>query len=190
MPLGLIKIKKSKWYKKSGVAWLSEGELQADALWDLRTLDNTLSVWRVDDDQANLNHIVAALSANPSSLKFPSEKQKTSIEAFDYALFDLGLLTELSIKSDSTPGDTLDDAANTTWHIDLKELTASKLVALANGIRGNGTIKRINEWTVEELVADSVRSGRIKLEQLNPVLAKKLHTLINVQGDPKTSSDI
>jgi hypothetical protein len=187
VPLGLIKIKKPKWYKKSGVPWLCEGDLQADALGDLRTKNNTLSVWCIDDNKTNLRQIVAALAANPCSSMFPPEKQKTSLEEFDYALFDLNLLSELSIKFDSSRGNTVDEVANVAWHIDLKELTASKLLALATGIRGKGTVERINEWDVEARVAESVRLGHIKLQQLNPSLAQKLQPLIQVQTDSETA---
>ncbi len=45
MPLFLRKIRKAKWYKINGAAWLPAGEFQADALSDLGTKDNTLSVW-------------------------------------------------------------------------------------------------------------------------------------------------
>ena len=83
----------------------------------------------------------------------------------------------------------MDDAANTAWHIDLKELTASKLLALASGIREKGIIKRINQWDVESLVVKSVRHGRVKLEHLNLGLAAKLTPLIASSSDPEITID-
>ena len=50
MPCILRQIRKAKWYKHPNVPWLNEGELQADALADLITKDNTLSVWMLEDE--------------------------------------------------------------------------------------------------------------------------------------------
>jgi hypothetical protein len=44
VPFFLSKIRKSKWYKHNDVPWLAEGELQADALGDLATNANALSL--------------------------------------------------------------------------------------------------------------------------------------------------
>jgi hypothetical protein len=43
--LVLRKIRKSKWYKSGSVPWLEEGDLRADALSDLATKGNKLSVY-------------------------------------------------------------------------------------------------------------------------------------------------
>ncbi len=64
MGLVLRKIKKAKWYKHEAIPWLKEGELQADALADLKTTDNNLSFWIVEDDRSNLDRIITALAAN------------------------------------------------------------------------------------------------------------------------------
>lgn len=50
MALVLRKIRKSKWYKSGSVPWLEEGDLRADALSDLATKGNKLSVYLVDGD--------------------------------------------------------------------------------------------------------------------------------------------
>ena len=87
MPFILRTIRKSKWYKHERVPWLVEGELQADALGDLRTSDNELSVWLVEDDESNLEQVVTALAVT-----------RQRISNVDYALFDLQFLSELNIK--------------------------------------------------------------------------------------------
>jgi hypothetical protein len=64
VPFVLRKIRKAKWYKHQKVAWLKAGELQADAIGDLYTENNALSMWLVTDDKSNLQRVAAALAAN------------------------------------------------------------------------------------------------------------------------------
>lgn len=93
MPLVLRKIRKSKWYKTERVSWLEEGQLQADALADLKTTNNELSVWHIEDDKSNLEEVVAALAANCDD-----------VSNLDYALFDQQLLSEIDIRIKATKG--------------------------------------------------------------------------------------
>lgn len=57
--------------------WLDEDDAQADALSSLRTKDNRLSVWRIDDDRGNLRRVVAALAAG-----------RDFLDKLDYAVID------------------------------------------------------------------------------------------------------
>jgi hypothetical protein len=63
VPFLLRSIRKAKWHKNPDLSWLSQDELQADAMQDLRTDSNTISVWHILDDQSNKERIVAALAA-------------------------------------------------------------------------------------------------------------------------------
>lgn len=67
----LRKIRKNRWYKTEEISWLPDNELQADALDDLRTKYNELSVYRIDENESNLDRVIAALATNtdnPSTL--------------------------------------------------------------------------------------------------------------------------
>ena len=48
--------------------WLAGDEVQADALVDLSTKDNELSVWLIENDKSNLEHVVTALAANCNTI--------------------------------------------------------------------------------------------------------------------------
>ena len=83
MPFVLRKIRKSKWWKHPGVPWLAHSDLQADALGDLQTSSNQLSVYHIEDDKSNLEQIVTALAAS-----------RDTIANLDYALLDLQIVTD------------------------------------------------------------------------------------------------
>lgn len=128
MAFWLRRIRKSKWYKHSDVDWLPPGEIQADAMSDISTNSNNLSVWWIDDNQTNLAQVIAALSA-----------KRDHIDEFSYALIPISEIYYLNIKSEQNIGDTPDQYANNSWHWNLLELTASNLLNLGK-IIANGDI--------------------------------------------------
>ena len=154
VPFILRKIRKSKWYKHEDVPWLAEDELQADALGDLQTSNNELSVWRVEDDKSNLERIVTALAANVDH-----------VSNFDYALLDMELLSKLSIQTKDSKGDTPDERANVAWHLDLMELSARKLMELAKAIMAKGEKGRVPKKKLAQLIEQGVNAEQIKLKQ-------------------------
>ena len=170
MPTGpriLIKITKSKWYKHEGVSWLSQGELQADALRDLRTMNNALSVWYIEENGSNLKQVITALAATCDS-----------IQNFDYALFDLGNLVEANIKVAEVHGVTPYSEAN-SWHRDLIELTVGKMSKLVGVIanKGETETKRISVKDVAGLLVEALQSKKIDLASLKANMQIKLKKL-------------
>lgn len=169
MPLLLRKIRKSKWYKNPGVPWLPVGELQADALVDLSTKNNELSVWLIDDNKLNLNRVLAALAAN---LEIVSN--------FDYALVDEQRVTGIAIKIAESKGDLLDAVVN-AWHRNLSELSAAKLMQLASAVQSHADILRILPNQALALIREAVQQGRIELSKLKPAIQSSL-----ASGSPST----
>lgn len=163
MPLLLRSIRKSRWYASDTFPWLLKGEIQADPLGDLATSVNTLSVWQVEDDRSNLEKIITALASN-----------RDSLSNLDYSLLDISLLPGIEVKIEPNPGATLYEAAN-IWHRDLVELTATKLVKLAEIMLLHSCIERLPEKKVLELIKDAVLKGEIDKTKLKPDLAKKLN---------------
>lgn len=162
MPLILRTIRKSKWYKNNNVAWLKQGEIQADALGDLLTKNNTLSVWLVEDDQSNIEQIVTALAAS-----------RDTISNLDYAIFQIDLLANANIKIENNEGATPYEKAN-RFHRDLVELTATKLINLAETILVNSQIERISEKKIGNLLETAVQNREIDKKKLRPGIANKL----------------
>lgn len=145
----LRKIRKNRWYKTEELTWLLEGELQADALDDLRTKSNELSVFHVDLDASNLDRVVAALAI---SFDDPSN--------FDFALLNEEILSEIGIKVKKSPGALADKEVN-GWHSDLCELSDAKLLELARTIKTKAGIDRKDYMEVLNIVADSLTNGYI-----------------------------
>ncbi len=166
MPFLLRTIRKPKWYNHEGTPWLVEGELQADALDDLKTINNTLSVWWVDDSQKNLERVVIAFAAN-----------RDSFAQVDYALFDKQILSDLNIKFEKSSGDTPDGEVN-KWHLDLVELTASKRFSLAMTIMVQAQKERISKKAIEERIIEAVKSKQLSLDKMHKNLQTKIRPQI------------
>ena len=166
MPFFQVKIKPAKWYRHDGVPWLNEGDVQADALWDLRVSSNLMSAWQIADDKSNLNQVIAALTATRNTLC-----------EFGYALLQQQVVLELGIKFEQTSGTSRDQYANAQWHYNFVQLTASQICALTNEIKKKENRFRAGEWEVKVFLEEGVRLGRIRLEDLDPSIQKKLKLL-------------
>lgn len=169
MPLLLRKIRRAKWYKNAEVPWLPQGELQADALSDLSTKDNELSVWLIHDNKLNLNQVLAALAANLDT-----------VSNFDYALVDEQRVAGIGIKIAESKGNLLDPDVN-ALHRNLSELTAAKLMELASALQSHADILRLLPYQVGALIREAVQQGRIELGKLKPAIQSGLGS-----GSPST----
>jgi ribosome recycling factor len=167
VPFLLRTIRKSKWYNHEGTSWLAEGELQADALDDLKTINNSLSVWLVDDNRENLEQVVIAFAANRSDLA-----------QVDYVLFDKKILSDLNIKFEKSPGDTPNEEVNLNWHMDLVELTASKRFELAMTIMAKAEKARVSKKTIERQILEAVKSKQLNLDKMDDTLQTKIRPQI------------
>jgi hypothetical protein len=99
--------------------WLAAGEYQANALRDLNTQNNRLSLYELDADESNLHRTIAALA----SLQYPGD--------FGYVLLDQEMLVSNGFILDpSEPGTTRDPDVDSK-HVDIAELTGSALHRLA-----------------------------------------------------------
>ena len=162
MPLLLRKIRRSRWYKE--LAWLPKSDVQADSLVDLPTKNNRLSVWFIKEDMSNFDRVITALAANRD---FPAN--------FDYALFSEEILKKETIKVEKSKGDSKDNVANDEWHRDLCELSAKKMLYIAQHIFKEGKIERIQEKQIVQQINEAVKIGTIKLEALNEGIQTKIN---------------
>jgi hypothetical protein len=158
----LRRLRRAKWYKNENTPWLLAGELQADALGDLLTQFNALSIWQIEADRTNLERVIAALVTTQENLS-----------NFDYVLVDQSVIENAGFKIESNIGETPDSTAN-TWHRDLIELTADRLLMLARIIRQEGEIERLPEKRVIQLVNQSLSRDYIHQNQLSEKLLRKL----------------
>lgn len=162
MPFWLRKIRKGRWYKNANVPWLQDEALQADALTDLKTDSNSLSMWYIESDRSNLGRVLSALAAKCDQ-----------ISNFDYALISEDLVKELDIRIVNIAGETPDSQANALWHRDFAELTSEKLFKLSKAIQ-RGEINRLNANKVEQSLRNSMEQGFLKLDDINETLRTKI----------------
>ena len=161
MPL-LRKITKAKWLD---LPWLRAGDVPADALVDLRTQKNELSVWRVDPDEANLNAVIAALASNGTD----------RIANLDYVLLEDEVVAGLGIQCVKTDGDSPHLDANVRWHCDLVELTATNVVRLAEEMkRREAEHKRLFPGRVKTILVSALQAGELQRAAVTPKLLAAL----------------
>lgn len=165
MPLLLRKLdRRVRWYKERVAPWLEmEGDIPADPLADLRTTDNALSVFLVEDSRVNLDRIAVALASKRNHLK-----------NLDYLLFDFQVISESNIEVKISKGDTLDDQVN-DCHRDLVGLSGLKLVALARAILTSNY--KTGRFLPEQILGplnEAVSSGRIDREKLPDGIRDKI----------------
>ena len=168
MPLAFRKIDHKILWSKEPIddeerKWLLEGELRADALVDIKTKGNRLSIYLVDEAAGiTKERLVGALAAKGEF-----------VGKVDYVVFDLDILNELHIDVDAIVGETPDQDVN-TCHRDLMRLTARKLADIANALYRRGEVKRLNDREVGRLINFGVRAGHIQRQRMLPTILAKL----------------
>ena len=135
MTLVLRVIRQYRWDSPDQFDWLAEGDMPADPLSDIAdTSGNCLSVWFVDDEKKDLEHVLAALAAN---------REKAG--NLDYVLFTHGDLEAAGIEFRQTGGTTPDERVNEQHH-DLTHLSAAKVLALTERVlHDHRELKRVDE---------------------------------------------
>ena len=162
MPLILRTLRKNKFVHELQPAWILQDEIQADALKDLETTDNDLSVWLIEEDLSNLDRVLAALAAN-----------RDQLANIDFALISLDVITELGLLFYFLPGVTADREVS-LLHRDLIRLTANRLAALAQAIKRYARLERRSKAQVRSLLLDSIAAGHIDPSSLEEGIASKL----------------
>jgi hypothetical protein len=171
MPLAVRKVDhKTLWTKApDGPPWLQQGELQADALSEIRSEENRLSIYIVNDDAGvTLERILSALAA-----------RRDFVAQLDYITFDIAMVGALNIAQANTAGETPDGLVNQN-HIDLTELSSARLAAFGLALQQQGALFRKNDRAIGKLINISLRDGYIPAVSLRPGMAEKLK-------DPKFS---
>ena len=122
---------------------------------DLIPSEGSLSVFLINDDESNLQRVIAAQAA-----------RRDRTEKFDYILMDYKELDALGIQWEKTPANTPDDQVNAS-HIDLLCMNVSKIVDLAYAFRTNSSPVRVGETEIKELLKQGVASGHLVFSKIN-----------------------
>ena len=154
MPFFLRKISRAKWNALNG-------DIPADALNDLKTSNNKLSFWKIDDHKQNLDQIVTALAS-----------MCDEITNLDYVLLDENLFS--NIKQEKTIGITCYHQAN-QWHVDLVELTVGQIVQIAQNIfKHPNCHDRKDKRELISLLSNAVKGQKIDMNKLKEKVREKL----------------
>jgi len=149
---------------------MAAGDVPADALTDLRADNNALSVWRVEpDDHEGLDMALAALA---------SHRQK--LANLDYALLDEAILPAIPIKCVKSDGGTPHSAANGALHWDLTELTAQKVLRVAEEMMPLERA-RMPKKAVKSLLLGALKSGALERARIDKRLLSELEPS---EGEP------
>jgi hypothetical protein len=166
-------VRQSRWDWPANPPWLETGHIPADPLADFAgTVDNRLSVWRIEDDQSNLRRVIVAMAAN-----------RDKLDKLDYVLFPLDHLARVGVKLEETQGDTPDEEAN-AFHSDLVELSAQDVVRLTSLVfRDHVELGRVDKSDLADWIVEAVRMGWISVQRLNRKLRMTMQELIEPETD-------
>lgn len=151
MPFYLRTVNKNRWYRQSPPSWLPQNEIPAQSLADVAPKpEENLSLWRIEDNSSNLNRVVAAIASN-----------RRNLDKLDYALFPIAIIDQLGLTVAQSPGKTPDNVANSTWHWEIIELTASKAALLAKELYLSAEITRMLPMDVLPLIREGIRLNHL-----------------------------
>ena len=143
--------------------WLEDDDVPSDALASFITTDSALSLWTIEDDESNLQRVIAALAAS-----------RDSIAKLDYALVNESVLDITGVYLSRVKGRSPDGGANGLWHRDLTGLSGKRLVELATKMC-ECQMKRVPQSDVQAWLLESITSGFISTGSMNKKLRERLN---------------
>lgn len=153
-------VRQRRWATFPDIDWIAPGETQADALLDLQTRNNRLSVFRIDNDN-DIQRVVVALAAT-----------RDHIANLDYAIFDDDELIAQGIDITQTVGETPDKTAN-ILHCDIHNLTARQIELIARTI-ALADHTRIHSRDIQTMLTDALQSGDLETDGIRPAVLNRI----------------
>ena len=160
MPTFLRIIRKGRWHPKVDWEGWRPSDVQGDALLDLQTDDNVLSVFRVDGS-VGIDRVATALAAN-----------RENLSNFDYGVFDSTLLANPSIRIVQKDGGTPDEDVNHE-HYDVVNLTIVKLIQIAETVSASSP-KRMPKGQMKEKLQYALSNQWLDQSRMNSGLLGQL----------------
>ena len=152
--------RQGRWLKYPDLDWLQPNEIQSDALLDLQTKGNRLSVYKIEDAE-DAKQIAIALASNRD---YPDN--------LDYAVFDDTTLVSTGIAISQQDGDTPHYKVN-ELHYDVSNLTVERLTVLAHAI-SKGAHVRVLRKVIEAEIQEAMRAGVLDEDKMKPKLLQKI----------------
>ncbi len=162
MPFLVRKIEISKWRQNDIV---HDADVSADAITNsLRTTNNTLSTWRIEDSTA-VEEAILAIAA-----------QAEHLETIDVVKIDIEKIEKERLEIVSTPGIT-PYKMFTNNHHDIVNLTYNSLGTVARLVIDCFKARQEMRFTrgkLKLLLISGIRDGRVRLEDLKSSILEKL----------------
>lgn len=141
--------------------WLRDGELVADVFKELRTTRGSLSVYKVDSVENNLDRVICAYACT-----------RNSLNDIDYVLVPLDIIHN-QFDTAFTLGTTADDEVN-RLHLDIEHLSASKLLQLARVFQDHhSAMHRIRKRHVKSKIRDCIKNKHLIFSRIDETLQQK-----------------
>lgn len=161
MPVVARMVSRAKWTAREG---FGADEIPADAISDLRTQENTLSFWRVaDNDDPWWQEVALALAA-----------ARDQLAPIDVVKVDESLLQAAAGTLENTRGNTpVGDLVER--HVDASHLDSVRLCAVARIVLDAvGEVRRLTRKEVKKLLADAIEGGRLAVDSLHEKLRNEI----------------
>ena len=160
MPRFLRTVRQSRWQAPE---WLGPGvaEVKADALADLQTVNNLLSVYLVESAR-DVDRIAVALAAT-----------RDNLQNVDYVVFDGKGLQDIGVEAMRSSGNTPDYLVN-EMHYDIGKLTARQTADLAAVII-KGNVGRCQRMVVKAGMKRAIQCGDLDDTAMKEQLLRQLH---------------
>lgn len=151
MPRFLRVVRQARWSRPSWTDGHSP-DWQGDALNDISTMRNSLSVYQADSDEM-LHQVVAGFAAN-----------RDNLANVDYAMIEGQLLDSMNLLVVSSDGETPHTGANRLHH-NIVNLTADNILRLVQSISADD-VKRVPARTVKTFIQRALADGQIDATRL------------------------
>jgi hypothetical protein len=125
---------------------------------EFRTRENTVSVFVVDSERKNAARILSAIMS--------AKDAGSGLIATDCLIFASESVEALGIPIREEPGLTPDMEAN-KWHRDLADLSADRLVKLAEVLVKNADLHAVLEGELVEALKGAAANGELQKEKLS-----------------------
>jgi hypothetical protein len=148
--------------------WLGENEIPADAVTDLKTSKNELSIFKVENDSSDIERVVSAFAS-----------RRDSFANVDFVYFDSIIFEEIirqhGLKTNNNLGATPDKEVN-KWHCNIVELTDRKVIELAKAMIYQGEKGRKDKKKIKRLIEDACSQKKLAEKEMNQKLLTKLRS--------------
>ena len=149
--------------------WTPLDESPADCLADLKTDNNDLSLYKLEDDDEDAKALRIAVALRAGAV---------AVDNVDVIIFPEDLFAGLGITINPTSGETPDPVVN-AWHVDAVKVSARQIAAIADRLRisldeEKAHLKRWLRRDVEAELASALKAQRLQIDQVNPKILDAL----------------